>query len=143
MHLEEFTSRAFPQAPSQAFSGSLQLGCHESTQRSWARIVSNEWRGKAHGTEDRHDTLIFRDCMATIRLHEHLRFQEAGTLRAADCGKLPMIRLMSVVGARPNFIKISPITEELKKHSDFEHRLVHSGQHYDQLLSDNFFKDLA
>jgi len=81
--------------------------------------------------------------MATIRLHEHLRFQEAGTLRAADCGKLPMIRLMSVVGARPNFIKISPITEELKKHSDFEHRLVHSGQHYDQLLSDNFFKDLA
>ena len=54
-----------------------------------------------------------------------------------------MIRLMSVVGARPNFIKISPVVEELKRNSDFEHRLVHSGQHYDELLSNSFFKDLA
>ena len=54
-----------------------------------------------------------------------------------------MIRLMSVVGARPNFIKISPIVEELKRNSDFEHLLVHSGQHYDELLSNSFFKDLA
>ncbi len=55
---------------------------------------------------------------------------------------LAMIRLLSVVGARPNFIKIAPIIEELKRFSDVEHCLVHSGQHYDQLLSGNFFVDL-
>jgi UDP-N-acetylglucosamine 2-epimerase (non-hydrolysing) len=53
-----------------------------------------------------------------------------------------MIRLLSMVGARPNFMKIAPIIRELKKSSDFEHCLVHSGQHYDDLLSGNFFTDL-
>jgi UDP-N-acetylglucosamine 2-epimerase (non-hydrolysing) len=53
-----------------------------------------------------------------------------------------MIRLLSVVGARPNFVKIAPIVEELENFSDVEHCLVHSGQHYDQLLSDNFFTEL-
>jgi len=54
-----------------------------------------------------------------------------------------MIRLLSVVGARPNFMKIAPIVEELKKFPDVEHCLVHSGQHYDELLSGNFFADLG
>lgn len=54
-----------------------------------------------------------------------------------------MIRLLSVVGARPNFMKIAPINEELKKSLDIEHCLVHSGQHYDELLSGNFFADLG
>jgi len=54
-----------------------------------------------------------------------------------------MIRLLSVVGARPNFMKIAPIVEELKKFPDIEHCLVHSGQHYDELLSGNFFSDLG
>jgi UDP-N-acetylglucosamine 2-epimerase (non-hydrolysing) len=54
----------------------------------------------------------------------------------------PMIRLLSVVGARPNFMKIAPIVRELSKFHDIEHRLVHSGQHYDELLSGNFFADL-
>jgi UDP-N-acetylglucosamine 2-epimerase (non-hydrolysing) len=54
-----------------------------------------------------------------------------------------MIRLLSVVGARPNFIKIAPIVEELKKFPDIQHCLVHSGQHYDELLSGNFFSDLG
>jgi UDP-N-acetylglucosamine 2-epimerase (non-hydrolysing) len=53
-----------------------------------------------------------------------------------------MIRLLSVVGARPNFMKIAPIVEELNKFPDIEHCLVHSGQHYDDLLSGNFFADL-
>src|SRR5437588_9037654 len=53
-----------------------------------------------------------------------------------------MIRVLSVVGARPNFMKIAPIVEELKKYPDIEHCLVHSGQHYDELLSGNFFTDL-
>jgi UDP-N-acetylglucosamine 2-epimerase (non-hydrolysing) len=54
-----------------------------------------------------------------------------------------MIRLLSVVGARPNFMKIAPIVEELKTIPDLEHCLVHSGQHYDELLSGNFFADLG
>jgi UDP-N-acetylglucosamine 2-epimerase (non-hydrolysing) len=54
-----------------------------------------------------------------------------------------MIRLLSVVGARPNFMKIAPIVSELKKFPDIEHCLVHSGQHYDELLSGNFFTDLG
>ncbi|HEY1658758.1 MAG TPA: UDP-N-acetylglucosamine 2-epimerase (non-hydrolyzing) [Candidatus Sulfotelmatobacter sp.] len=52
------------------------------------------------------------------------------------------MRLLSVVGARPNFMKIAPIASELRKYSSIEHRLVHSGQHYDELLSGNFFSDL-
>ena len=64
-----------------------------------------------------------------------------------------MIRLLSVVGARPNFMKIAPIVHELKLHElkkaelkkfpAIKHCLVHSGQHYDELLSGNFFADLG
>jgi UDP-N-acetylglucosamine 2-epimerase (non-hydrolysing) len=59
-----------------------------------------------------------------------------------------MIRLLSVVGARPNFMKIAPIINALKdgerkKLPEIEHCLVHSGQHYDELLSGNFFGDLG
>jgi UDP-N-acetylglucosamine 2-epimerase (non-hydrolysing) len=53
-----------------------------------------------------------------------------------------MIRLLSVVGARPNFMKIAPIVHELKNFPEAEHCLVHSGQHYDELLSGSFFTDL-
>ena len=53
-----------------------------------------------------------------------------------------MIRLLSVVGARPNFMKIAPIVCELKNFPEAEHCLVHSGQHYDDLLSGSFFADL-
>jgi UDP-N-acetylglucosamine 2-epimerase (non-hydrolysing) len=53
-----------------------------------------------------------------------------------------MIRILSVVGARPNFMKIAPIAEELKKIPTIQHCLVHSGQHYDELLSGSFFADL-
>jgi UDP-N-acetylglucosamine 2-epimerase (non-hydrolysing) len=48
-----------------------------------------------------------------------------------------------VVGARPNFMKIAPIVDALKKFPDIEHCLVHSGQHYDELLSGNFFTELG
>ncbi|HVI09597.1 MAG TPA: UDP-N-acetylglucosamine 2-epimerase (non-hydrolyzing) [Candidatus Binatia bacterium] len=54
-----------------------------------------------------------------------------------------MKRLLSVVGARPNFMKMAPIVEALKAFPEIEHRLVHSGQHYDEKLSGNFFSDLG
>ena len=54
-----------------------------------------------------------------------------------------MAKILSVVGARPNFMKIAPIAAEIQKFPSFEHCLVHSGQHYDELLSGNFFSDLG
>lgn len=53
-----------------------------------------------------------------------------------------MKRILSVVGARPNFIKIAPIVSQLKNLSNIQHLLVHSGQHYDEALSGGFFTDL-
>jgi len=52
------------------------------------------------------------------------------------------IRVLSVVGARPNFMKMAPILRELSKVSKFESRLVHTGQHYDASMSRVFFQDL-
>lgn len=53
------------------------------------------------------------------------------------------MRIISVVGARPNFMKIAPLVREYKKYGDIEPLLVHTGQHYDQRMSDLFFKQLG
>ena len=51
---------------------------------------------------------------------------------------------MSVVGARPNFMKIAPFVRELSRHPDrFVHHLVHTGQHYDHAMSDSFWQELG
>lgn len=51
---------------------------------------------------------------------------------------------MSIVGARPNFMKVAPIAAELKRRdSPFTSTIVHTGQHYDDQLSKVFFDDLA
>lgn len=50
---------------------------------------------------------------------------------------------MTVVGIRPDFIRMSEVFRALDEHPGIEHILVHSGQHYDALLSDVFFKDLS
>lgn len=54
-----------------------------------------------------------------------------------------MQRVLSIVGARPNFMKVAPIIEELKRYPEIEHCLAHSGQHYSELLSGNFFAELG
>ena len=56
---------------------------------------------------------------------------------------LPSIKLMSIVGARPNFMKIAPLAHEIARCQEFEHLLIHTGQHYDQNLSDVFFEELG
>src|SRR5258705_1107672 len=53
------------------------------------------------------------------------------------------MKVLNVVGARPNFMKIAPIVEEMKKAPDLEGILVHTGQHYDEGMSDVFFRDLG
>ena len=48
------------------------------------------------------------------------------------------IKVIFVVGARPNFMKISPILESFKSKANiFESIIVHTGQHYDKKLSEN------
>jgi UDP-N-acetylglucosamine 2-epimerase len=54
-------------------------------------------------------------------------------------GKKPLV--VSLVGARPQFIKTAPLADKLSRR--FRHIIVHSGQHYDRLMSDIFFKELA
>ena len=51
------------------------------------------------------------------------------------------MRVLSVVGARPQFIKLAPIAAEFAR-SQFEHVIVHTGQHYDESMSSRFFADL-
>jgi UDP-N-acetylglucosamine 2-epimerase (non-hydrolysing) len=54
-----------------------------------------------------------------------------------------MLKLVLVVGARPNFMKAAPILFELRRHpGEFRCILVHTGQHYDAKMSDIFFHDL-
>jgi UDP-N-acetylglucosamine 2-epimerase (non-hydrolysing) len=55
-----------------------------------------------------------------------------------------MKRILSVVGARPNFMKVAPIHRAFQQYSpEFQHCIVHTGQHYDAAMSDAFFTDLA
>lgn len=53
------------------------------------------------------------------------------------------MKIISVVGARPNFMKIAPFCKALKAYPEVEHILVHTGQHYDVRMSDSFFVDLG
>lgn len=52
------------------------------------------------------------------------------------------MRILSVVGARPQFVKLAPVAQEARDRA-VDHVVVHTGQHYDALLSDVFFADLA
>lgn len=52
------------------------------------------------------------------------------------------MRVVSVVGARPQFVKLAPVDAALRG-AGAEHVIVHTGQHYDPMLSDVFFDDLG
>jgi UDP-N-acetylglucosamine 2-epimerase (non-hydrolysing) len=56
---------------------------------------------------------------------------------------LLIVKILHVVGARPNFMKIAPIIAQLKKRPGVTQVLVHTGQHYDTKMSDVFFQDLG
>ncbi len=61
------------------------------------------------------------------------------------------MKLMLVAGARPNFMKIASIIDAIKMHNvsienstfNIQHLLVHTGQHYDDSMSEAFFRDLG
>ena len=61
------------------------------------------------------------------------------------------IKLLIVAGARPNFMKVAPVIQELERRAGagstagptFDHLLVHTGQHYDSNMSEVFFRELG
>ncbi len=64
------------------------------------------------------------------------------------CGRLSCImpaeimRILHVVGARPNFMKLAPVRAALARHDGVQQILIHTGQHYDHFMSDVFFRQL-
>jgi UDP-N-acetylglucosamine 2-epimerase len=54
-----------------------------------------------------------------------------------------MIRLVTIIGARPQFIKAAVVSYEIAQHRDFREILIHTGQHYDYEMSAVFFKELG
>ncbi len=53
------------------------------------------------------------------------------------------MRILHVVGARPNFMKVAPVHRALSRHPQVQQVLVHTGQHYDVNMSDVFFQQLG
>ncbi|MHA2427323.1 MAG: non-hydrolyzing UDP-N-acetylglucosamine 2-epimerase [Candidatus Hermodarchaeia archaeon] len=73
-----------------------------------------------------------------------------GTLTKNTRGKLTLpescgenrLRVVNVVGARPNLMKIAALVHEMKRYPEIEYILVHTGQHYDRKMSSVFFDEL-
>ena len=51
-------------------------------------------------------------------------------------------RILTIVGARPQFIKAAALSREIKKHADLEEIIIHTGQHFDDKMSDIFFRQM-
>lgn len=53
------------------------------------------------------------------------------------------LKIMNIVGARPNLPKIAPLMREMMRHPEIDPILVHTGQHYDDKLNDIFFRQMG
>src|SRR5690606_31069284 len=66
---------------------------------------------------------------------------------AGEGFKFTAMKITIIAGARPNFMKIAPIIEAIEKEAEgntpIGYRLVHTGQHYDKKMSQDFFEQLG
>lgn len=53
------------------------------------------------------------------------------------------MKIVTVIGARPQFVKASVVSQALKCHGEIEEYIIHTGQHYDSNMSDVFFDELG
>ena len=53
-----------------------------------------------------------------------------------------MIKIVTILGARPQFIKASVLSKLFKSSKDFQETIIHTGQHYDFEMSNIFFQEL-
>lgn len=53
-----------------------------------------------------------------------------------------MIKILTVLGARPQFIKAAAVSREISKYKEIEEIIVHTGQHYEHKMSDIFFDEM-
>lgn len=60
-----------------------------------------------------------------------------------DLSSSPLPKVLHVVGARPNFMKIAPVMRALSGFTGVEQRLIHTGQHYDEKMARIFFEELG
>lgn len=52
------------------------------------------------------------------------------------------LKIVTVIGARPQFVKAAAVSREIAKHADIREVIVHTGQHFDANMSDIFFKEM-
>ena len=52
------------------------------------------------------------------------------------------MKILTILGARPQFIKAGSVSREIAKHKKIEEIIVHTGQHYDANMSDIFFDEM-
>ena len=53
-----------------------------------------------------------------------------------------IMKILTIIGARPQFIKAASLSRYLKKVSDIREIMLHTGQHYDNNMNNNFFSEL-
>jgi len=84
--------------------------------------------------------------MLTVWIHEVLNdvTRTVESVVSRDVApKLRNMKIANIVGARPNLVKIAPLLREMRKHPQMRSLLVHTGQHYDEKLSDVFFRQMG
>ena len=78
-----------------------------------------------------------------VNLFERRR-AEIGVCDGRRYPQLPVGVLLYAMGARPNFVKMAPVIAALRKQlPEYRHVLVHTGQHYDRMMSDVFLEELG